>query len=150
MKILFVFVWVAVNSLCMHAYAQTGMPEPDALACPLATELQVQDLFGPWRAEFSDPASGEAMSSAMLRFEQNPEFAQSVAGTITRGDIPVRVSGDVEDGRFALDESQDGTTISATWSGDVVPDTCGKEIRGTWTDTIQKKELNFVLRRLSE
>ena len=31
-----------------------------------------------------------------------------------------------------MEESIDGTHISATWLGDVVEGSCGREIRGTW------------------
>ena len=50
-----------------------------------------------------------------------------------RGGTTAQVSGDVDDGDLTLEESISGTNISATWTGRVVDGSCGKEIRGSWT-----------------
>jgi hypothetical protein len=57
------------------------------------------------------------------------------------------VAGDVDNGAFTLEESTDGRAISATWSGSFADQACGKEIRGTWTDTATRIERAFVLRK---
>jgi ATP-dependent DNA helicase Rep len=44
-------------------------------------------------------------------------------------------------------ESATGRAISATWSGSFADQACGKEIRGTWTDTATRIERAFVLRK---
>jgi hypothetical protein len=49
--------------------------------------------------------------------------------------------------RLHLEESTDGRAISATWSGSFADQACGKEIRGTWTDTATRIERAFVLRK---
>jgi len=58
------------------------------------------------------------------------------------------VAGDVDQGEFTLEESADGRSISALWTGAVVADACGKEISGVWTAAADKKERSFVLRKL--
>ncbi len=139
----------ALAAAYMNANAQAPTPEAStAAACPAATEVPVQSLYGRWRAEFS--VAGVVRDSATLLFEPNPEFAGSVSGSVQRGASTAQVSGDAEDGEFALDESADGVSISATWIGSVVPERCGREIRGIWTDALQQLELDFVLRKLSE
>ena len=151
MKILVALACAAFAAACLNASSQTRVPDAsNATACPLATELPVQSLYGRWRAEFSDTANGVLRETATLRFEPNPDYAESVSGNVQRGGTKAQVSGDAEDGEFALDESADGVSISATWVGRVVPDSCGREIRGLWTDTVQNKQLDFVLRKLPE
>jgi len=71
-----------------------------------------------------------------------------VRGGINRDGVKGLVAGDVENGEFALDESADGIKIAATWVGNVVENSCGKEIRGTWTAAIGKPEYRFVLRKV--
>lgn len=60
---------------------------------------------------------------------------------------PALVAGDVDDGEFTLEESTNGTSISATWTGDVVDGSCGREIRGSWQAAGGGPALTFVLRR---
>ena len=54
----------------------------------------------------------------------------------------------MDDGEFTMEESSDGKRISATWIGDVVEGSCGKEIRGTWKTDGAGWPLDFVLRKL--
>lgn len=72
-----------------------------------------------------------------IRLGKHPELAGSVSGELERagaaGTERARVSGDVDEGDFTLEESSDGQRISATWIGQVVDASCGKEIKGTWT-----------------
>ncbi len=100
-------------------------------------------LYGLWRAEFDGQAQG-----ATLLFEKHPQFAQSVRGGVNRGGVMGQVAGDVNNGDFSLDESDDGIRIAASWSGTVVEDSCGKEIRGTWTRAAGKPEYSFILRKV--
>lgn len=131
-------------------------------------------LYGTWRAQLdaakaaaptasaSAPASaasspsasapspaGTASTSATLRFERHPELAESVRGRVERDGASIQLSGDVDEGDFTLEESQDGQRISATWIGRVVNGSCGKEIRGTWTNAADSSTRAFVLRRQS-
>jgi hypothetical protein len=150
MKLLFALLCTVFSALCWSADGQNGAPTVEPVLCPLATELLPQHLYGRWRADFSEAGQSQVTATATLWFEPNPDFAQSVSGTVVRGDAKALVSGDADEGEFALDESVDGVNISATWTGRVVPESCGKDIRGQWSDVAQKKELDFVLRKLPE
>jgi hypothetical protein len=55
------------------------------------------------------------------------------------------VAGDVDDGVLTLEESADGTTISATWLGEVVPGSCGKTLKGQWSSGASPVRLEFQL-----
>ena len=70
---------------------------------------------------------------AAVVLERHPEY-EGVRGSILRaGQPPARLAGDVDpEGRLALDESQDGKSISASWSGALTPQGCGKEFSGSW------------------
>ena len=98
-------------------------------------------LQGHWRAELQATA-------AMLQLGPHPELAHSVRGTVQRGGTTAQVSGDVDDGDLTLEESINGTNISATWTGRVVDGSCGKEIHGTWNNAHTPNTLQpFVLRK---
>ena len=114
-----------------------------ALACPLAQEVQAEQLYGLWRAEFAGQLPG-----ATLLFEKHPELAGSVRGAVNRQSVQALVAGDVDDGEFTLEESHDGLRIAATWLGTVVPASCGQEIRGTWRPEPGQKAYPFVLKKL--
>ena len=83
-----------------------------------------------------------------MLLEKNASYADSFSGAINRGGAIARVAGDVDDGEFTMEESSDGKRISATWIGDVVEGSCGKEIRGTWKTDGAGWPLDFVLRKL--
>jgi hypothetical protein len=131
---------------CFSSQAQTTVPSaPTATAaCPAPAEMSHLHLYGLWRAEFNDPA----VPGATLLFEKHPDYPESVRGGINRGGVKGLVAGDVEDGEFTLDESIDGIKIAATWAGTVMENSCGKEIRGTWTAAAGKPEYSFVLRKV--
>jgi hypothetical protein len=137
MKSGFVTVVLAIFFTTAHAQTQT----PVTTACPKPAEVTHQHLYGAWRAEFTPGAS------ATLRLEKHTEFAQSVSGEITRGNVRAQVAGDVEDGDFHLEESSDGIRIAAVWAGQVVDGSCGKEIKGTWKHHKDGTERTFVLRK---
>ena len=137
---------VALAAAALDASAQAG-PLPD---CPEATQLQAAHLYGNWSAELRESGKPQLLESATLRFERNPDYAQSVSGQVRHGEVRALVSGDAEDGEFSLDESLDGVNISAVWNGTVVPGACGREVRGVWSDLVKKRELDFVLRKLPE
>ena len=115
-------------------FAQSG--------CPAAAQVAQQHLLGLWRAEFDDGGPG-----ATLLLEPHPEYAQSMRGAINRDGERALLAGDVEDGEFILEESVNGTNISAVWLGDVVDGSCGREIRGTWRAEGTPGERSFVLRK---
>jgi hypothetical protein len=131
---------VAAMLLPTLAAAQTAHPVP----CPSPAEVTHQHLIGLWRAEFEGLAQG-----ATLLLEQHPELAGSVRGEINRNGERAQVAGDVDDGDFSLEESVNGTNISAAWLGDVVEGSCGREIRGAWKAEGQTQQYQFVLRKRS-
>jgi len=138
-------------ALCLACLAGHGMAQSAPLpVCPVATELPVQRLYGLWRAEFIETGSQRATANATVLFERHPAFAQGVRGAIAHGQGRALLSGDADEGVFTLDESVDGINISATWTGNIVPHACGKEIRGTWTDITRQRTLDFVLRKLPD
>jgi hypothetical protein len=72
----------------------------------------------------------------VIRLTPHPEHRDGVAGFLQRsaGGEPAvaRVSGDVDEGIFTLEESEDGRRIAATWSGAFKEDSCGRTITGSW------------------
>ena len=117
---------------------------PARAACPTPAQVTPLHLYGLWRAEF------DGQPGATLLFEKHPELAGSVSGAVNRNGVRTLCAGDVDDdGTFTLEESDNGQTISATWSGVVVEDSCGKEITGTWIKAAGNAQSHpFVLRKL--
>jgi hypothetical protein len=112
-------------------------------ACPAPADIGALHLYGEWQATWDG-----LDAPATLRLGRNPEHLDGVRGTIARGAAEALVAGDVDDGAFSLEESTDGRTISATWTGNVVENTCGKEIQGRWNNALDHGERRFVLRKL--
>lgn len=146
---------LSLGLACLLAWgaapALADAPPPPALPsapprCPDATELQASDLYGLWRAEFSPgPAS-----PITLLLERHPELPDSVRGVLQRDGQRVWLSGDVDNGDFTLEESDNGRNISATWLGEMTEQRCGREIKGTWTSEKPPQSRQFVLRKLAE
>jgi hypothetical protein len=133
---------LVLQAMCGTAGAQSTA-ETLAASCPKAHEMSQRHLLGLWRAEFDGIAQG-----ATILLEKHPEYAESVRGQVNRNGERAEVSGDVDDGEFTLEESENGSNISATWLGDVVEGSCGREIRGTWQSEAEKRPYPFVLRKL--
>lgn len=112
-------------------------------------------LQGRWVATLqAPPAAADAApaspATAVLQLGPHPELVHSVRGTVQHGSVTALVSGDVDTGDLTLEESVNGTNISATWIGQVVDGSCGKEIRGTWNNanpTPSAPSAPFVLRK---
>lgn len=134
-----VLLLAAFAAACASAAAQGSGP---ATACPKAAEMAQPHLLGLWRAEFEGLAQG-----ATLLLEPHPEMADSVRGAINRDGERAQLAGDVDEGEFTLEESVNGVNISATWLGDVVEGSCGREIRGTWQAEGARRARAFVLRK---
>lgn len=113
-----------------------------AAACPLAADIGQKELLGTWRAEIEGDAK-----PATLRLVKHPRYAETVRGVLERGGRRTQVSGDVDNGDLTLEESVNGTNISATWLGEVVEGSCGREIRGTWQAEGDTASRAFVLRK---
>jgi len=110
--------------------------------CPQAGEVTPQMLLGTWVADLQG-----SWDSATLKLEANPDFAGSLRGTLDREGQHLQVAGDLDDDGFTLEESADGQHIAATWLGDVVEGSCGREIRGTRTRDGEASGRAFVLRK---
>ena len=141
--------WLTVAACCavVSACAQGGAPAAGATAamCPSsAAELPVEALYGAWEARIE----GEA-GIATVHLARHPDYEGSVRGTIDRhGGARALLSGDIDDdGRLNLDESQDGRAISAVWSGDMQPGSCGKEFKGIWRNAKDDSKHPFTLTR---
>jgi hypothetical protein len=113
-------------------------------ACPAAQDLTALQLYGQWQVHI-DGQPG----SASLQLEKDPEQNDSLVGTLVRAGKRAQVAGEIEQGAFNLEESDDGTRISATWAGQVSEGSCGKEIKGLWTNTLLDNAAPqaFVLRK---
>jgi hypothetical protein len=127
---------LALASAWVCAHAQHATP------CVKADEVAQKDLLGRWRAEFEGLAQG-----ATLVLEKHPEFAETLRGAIERNGKRAQLAGDVGDGELTLEESVNGTNISATWLGDVVEGSCGREIRGAWKAEGNSRQYQFILRK---
>jgi hypothetical protein len=97
------------------------------------------DLVGTWRARI------EGLPDATLRLEKHPEFADTVKGHLERDRVRIELAGDIDGDDFTLEESANGRNISATWLGEVVQGSCGREVRGTWKAEGTPVERPFVL-----
>ncbi len=109
--------------------------------------MKAAQLHGVWKVAFVKPPVG-LPSSATLMLERHAEFSESLAGTVNRdiwaasGSTGVAghaakafLAGDLEDGVLLLDESSDNLSITGTWNGEIVKNSCGHVFRGTWKDT---------------
>ena len=113
--------------------------------CPAPADVQPKQLVGLWRAQFDGLAQG-----ATLLLEPHPTYGDSLSGEVNRNGERAKLAADIDDGAFTLEESADGLHISATWLGDVVDGSCGREIRGSWRAEGATSAHPFVLRRLQE
>ncbi len=147
---------LALGASSLAALAACGSAPPDrradaanapSIECPDVTRLHAAQLYGSWELEL--PQAG---LRGRLTLRQHPEYSASLRGEIRYGGQRSIASGDVEDGEFNLDESRDGKTLHAFWSGKLVPSACGAEIRGTWQPLAQPGQAprpasEFILRR---
>lgn len=119
-----------------------ALPARAQAPCPHASEVTQAQMLGLWRAQFD----GNGHVGTML-IEKHPVYAQSISGTLNRNGDRSQLAGDVEDGEVTLEESADGKRIAATWLGEIVEGSCGREIRGTWTRDGETRGTAFVLRK---
>lgn len=133
---------IATWAVPIRAKAQNRPEIPAADNCPTPAAVEPIHLYGLWQAEFGNPGQ-----SAWVRLGRHPEWRDSVRGEVDRAGVKTLLAGDVEQGELVLDESHDGQLIAATWFGQVAAHSCGKEIQGTWTDSINNISTTFVLRK---
>jgi hypothetical protein len=131
-----------MKALCVMLLALCAGAAGAQDACPHASEVGQAQMLGLWRAELD--GGGHA---GTLLLEKHALYAESFSGTINRNGERRPVSGELEDGEFTLEESSDGVRIAATWLGELVEGSCGREIRGTWTLDGQPSGRAFVLRK---
>ena len=151
-------VLIAVCALSACATNQNDLklsvpPKPAASAldsnptCPDLARWGAPQLYGEW--EFTLPALGQR---GRMRLRQHPDFAASLRGELDYGGTHSIASGDIEDGELNLDESRDGKSLYAFWTGRLVPAACGREITGTWEQVPHAGQpalkSPFVLRRV--
>lgn len=105
---------------CAHAQG----PDTDIPAgCAVRDHVPPAELGGEWQVSLREPGSPpeRVRDQGQLRLERHPEYTDGVRGPLLLGRggqmRGSQVSGDVIDGEFHLDESEDGRTISAVWSG---------------------------------
>ena len=150
--------WIA--TLFIAACASTTCANGQNLAnppatCPAVTTLGNAHLYGQWQAQID----GEP-GPASVQFLKDPDQDDSLVGSINRAGAadpkaakknpaakPALLAGELQDGEFNLEESDDGVRISATWSGQLVAASCGKEIKGIWTNALNDQTHPFVLHR---
>ena len=136
----------AVSACATAPGAVTASESVDSADCADVRTLRAGQLYGTWELELTNlNQRGE------LTLRQHPEFSESLRGEFRYAGQRSIASGDVEAGEFNLDESQDGKSLYAFWSGKLTPARCGAEIRGTWQTLPQPgqpaRESAFVLRR---
>jgi hypothetical protein len=124
--------------------------------CPAARDVRPQQLHGLWSLQFIG-VNVKALppgwpSQATVLLEQHAEFSESLGGGVRREITSVKaalpagagqsahtaiaqLAGDLEDGVLTLDESSNGTSITATWNAEIVEASCGRQIKGVWQDT---------------
>ena len=116
-------------------------------ACPDLAHWGARQLYGNWIVEL--PALGQR---GTLLLRQHPDFSESLRGEFSYGGHTSIASGDLDEGELNLDESRDGKSLFAFWTGQLVPASCGREIRGTWQQLPKPGqsalESPFVLRRV--
>jgi hypothetical protein len=116
--------------------------------CLSASELKAPHLYGAWTVEMAaSNAPGAASVRGQVVLEKNAEHPDSISGWLTWNGSKVFVAGDIDDGSFSLEESDDGQRISAVWDGSVAQGSCGKAIAGNRRagDSL----VSFVMRRSS-
>jgi hypothetical protein len=118
----------------VHAADPATSPATPPAQCNDEVPMPVEQLVGLWQLSlWPDKASrDEADSQGAVLFEPHPEYPGSVRGRLKRtgpgNDLQALLSGDVVNGEFNLDESDDGVRMSATWVG--TPFDCGTRLRG--------------------
>jgi|GEM_PF-959580 len=117
----------APNASAPASVAHESTAHPSTPSCPADDALRASDLYGQWSVEL--PALG---IRGHLTLKQHPEFTDSLRGLFDYGNVHSIASGDIEAGDFNLDESRDGKSYYAFWTGHIQPGTCGREIRGQW------------------
>lgn len=158
-------IYGAFAVLAWSAASPFAHAQPLTAACPSASAMKAEQLYGLWVARFSNPPEG-LPSQANVKLERHAEFSESLGGVVSRdlgqalgskaiaGHAPkAMLAGDLEGGMLLLDESSDNVSITGTWNGEMVEGSCGKAFKGTWKDTSSSApdnatEIPFTLTRV--
>jgi hypothetical protein len=145
---------ILVSTLTLAALPSAAQ---QAAPCTAPADLAPAQLYGLWTLSLwpQGGQEGAPASTGAVLFERHPEYPGSVRGSLKRSsqgnDRAARVSGDVTQGEFNLDESADGVSMDAVWEGDVTPSGCGQELRGirrpAQGSTSGEPVMNFMLRK---
>lgn len=128
---------IASAWLVLSAPAQAQVEGRPLDPCPAAQDVKPADLYGLWHFSLWPSGGNEdaAVSRGAMLLESHPDYPDSVRGQLQRStradEVKAQVSGDVTDGGFNLDESDDGVAMSAVWTGDLSSTDCRLDIRGT-------------------
>jgi hypothetical protein len=140
--------FIAACATIQLANGQNAPKNTTPLAnCPAPNELKIASLYGTWVLEISSADGTQILQRGRVELEKNPEYAGSVSGWMYVQDRKIFVAGDLSKGDVSLEESDDGTRISAVWEGVVAEGSCGKAITGT--RRMGEVMTSFVLRRSS-
>lgn len=129
-------VGIASAWLALSTPAQAQVEGRPLEPCPPLRDVKPADLYGLWQFSLWPIGGNEvdAISRGAMLLEAHPEYPGSVRGQLQRStrtdEVKVQVSGDVTEGGFNLDESDDGVTMSAVWTGELSPTDCRLDIRG--------------------
>ena len=139
---------IALIAVCGHltlGMAQ-NRSENTPPACPMPAEVAAVHLYGVWQVRWDG-----VNDAATLTLWRSEDYPDGLRGLIRRGAgataTEALVSAEVDQAGFVMEESRDGRAISATWNGTFAEQSCGKEIRGQWTDAATRTERAFVLRK---
>jgi len=133
----------------LPAAGPTAAPAPDPRSlstpgCPAdARDLPPGALYGRWEARIEGQDG-----PAIVQLHKHPDY-NGVQGSVARSGQPAaRLAGDIDsDGALSLDESQDGRTISATWSAPLRVGSCGNTFEGSWRNAADDSVHAFTLQK---
>jgi hypothetical protein len=101
-------------------------------------------LYGQWAVDFTNSDNTTSPQRGRLQLEKNAEYPESLSGWLYWQGQKIFVAGDWQDGELSLEESLDGTSITAVWDGKADINSCGKVITGT--RRMGEVTSNFVMR----
>lgn len=111
--------------------------------CPADWQMTDKQLQGEWSASIT----GHDEATRIV-LGPHPEWKGNVKGTISRNSVSHPMVGDLNNGAVTLEESSDGQRITGTWLGEAVPESCGREIRGSFQTSEDTAAQDFVMRKL--
>ncbi len=151
---IFLIAACAISTLATgQNIAPTQPKASDMPVCPSASEVQTSSLYGVWNVEFFPEATAPGTPSdtpapglrAAMILEKNVEHEDSLSGWLQLGTAQFFLAGDIDDGNFSLEETDDGSRISAVWDGTAADGSCGKAITGI--RRVGETLMRFAMRR---